>query len=248
MTKAAGKKPKAAAAPTSDRPRDAATLIIVDTNGGEAKVLMGKRRTDQVFMPGKFVFPGGRVDVTDKDIASIDELAPEETQKLLHDMKGRPSPTRARAIALAAIREVFEETGIVIGKPSSGQETTDIDGWRRYFDLGYLPSLSQLCFFARAITPPGRPRRYDTRFFYVPSAHIGLDTGERDEELSEIDWYTIGESTQLDLPPITRVILEDLSDQLKAGPMGPSRKSVPYYHQKHGNFFRELIDISESER
>ena len=246
MTKASGTKAKAAAALASDRPRDAATLIVVDTDGAEAKVLMGKRRSDQVFMPGKFVFPGGRVDTTDKDILSADELAPEETQKLLHDMKGRPSASRARAIALAAIREVFEETGIVIGQPAADAATTDVDGWRRYFDLGYLPSLSQLCFFARAITPPGRPRRYDTRFFYVPSAHIGLDTGERDEELSEIGWYTIGESTQLDLPPITRVILEDLSDQLKAGPMGPSRKSVPYYHQKHGNFFRELIDISQA--
>lgn len=231
----------------TDRPRDAATLIIVDTDSHEPRILMGKRRTDQVFMPGKFVFPGGRVDTTDKDVESIDELAPEETQKLLHDMKGRPSPSRARAIALAAIREVFEETGIVIGKPAGETMTTHVDGWQKYFNLGYLPSLSELCFFARAITPPGRPRRYDTRFFYIPSAHIGLDTGERDEELSEIDWYTISESTQLDLPPITRVILEDLNDQLKDGPMGPSRKSVPYYHQKHGNFFRELIDISRIE-
>lgn len=232
-----------AAAKAAQRPRDAATLIVVDNEGPTARILMGKRRTDQVFMPGKFVFPGGRVDVTDKDIPTQDELTSAETSKLLYDMKGHPSPARARGIALAGIREVFEETGIIIGQPASPQSATDVDGWQNFFQRGFLPALSNLCFFARAITPPGRPRRYDTRFFYVPAHHIGLDTGERDEELSEIGWYTIEQSTQLDLPPITRVILEDLSDQLAAGPLGPSRHAVPYYHHRRGTFCRELIDV-----
>jgi len=227
----------------TQRPRDAATLIIVDDTDTTPKILMGKRRTDQVFMPGKFVFPGGRVDATDKDIASADELADDEARKLLHDMKGHPSPGRARAIAMAGIREVFEETGIIIGHATDQPPTTEVPGWSDFFKNGYLPSLSNLCFFARAITPPGRPRRYDTRVFCLPASHIGFDTGQRDEELSEIGWYTIEDSTQLDLPPITRVILEDLHDQLKSGPLGPSRKAVPYYHQRRGTFFRDLIDI-----
>ncbi len=237
-------KPDAAARPpTAQRPRDAATLIIVDDTEEEARVLMGKRRMDQVFMPGKFVFPGGRVDPTDKDVTSADELTDDETRKLLHDMKGHPSTARARGIALAGIREVFEETGIIIGEAAKSGASSAQPGWQSFYDHGFLPSLSKLCFFARAITPPGRPRRYDTRFFSIPARHIGLDTGKRDEELSDIGWYSFEECAQLDLPPITRVVLEDLSDHLKAGPLGPSRKAVPYYHQRRGTFLRELIDV-----
>ena len=231
---------------SNQRPRDASTLIIVDEDGLEPKVLMGKRRADQVFMPGKFVFPGGRVDKTDKLVDSLDELADEEIEKLLHDMKGHASPARARALALAAVREVYEETGIIIGQRQPEPKEIEIDGWQEFFSFGFLPQLSRLCFFARAITPPGRPRRYDTRFFCIPAAHVGLDTGRRDEELSEIGWYTLDECAQLDLPPITRVVLEDLKDQLAAGPLGPSRKAVPYYYQRHGTFYRELIDISRA--
>ena len=139
----------------NQRPRDAATLIVVDQNEASPKVLMGRRRADQVFMPGKFVFPGGRVDPDDKDVASADELAPGEQQKLLHDMKGHPSSARARAIALAAIREVFEETGIIVGQKSDDAGIPTAAGWQRYFAHGYLPMLSELCFFARAIYAAG---------------------------------------------------------------------------------------------
>ena len=234
------------AAASAQRPRDASTLIIVDETDVEPKVLMGKRRNDQVFMPGKFVFPGGRVDKNDKLVESLDELADDEVTKLLHDMKGHASPARARALAIAAVREVFEETGFIIGQQPPEPRSIDIEGWKEFSSFGFLPQLSRLCFFARAITPPGRPRRYDTRFFCIPASHVGLDTGQRDEELSEIGWYTLDECGQLDLPPITRVVLEDLNDQLAAGPLGPSRKAVPYYYQRHGTFYRELIDISQA--
>ena len=70
------------------RPRDAATLIIIDRTSGEPRVLMGKRRMEQVFMPGKYVFPGGRADKDDKIVQSADELPEVEAAKLLLDMKG----------------------------------------------------------------------------------------------------------------------------------------------------------------
>ncbi|MGI9524405.1 MAG: NUDIX hydrolase, partial [Hyphomicrobiaceae bacterium] len=113
---------------------------------------------------------------------------------------------------------------------------------------GYMPMLSGLCFFARAITPPGRPRRYDTRFFCVSSDFVGTCRGQPDDELSDIDWYTIDQCTSLDLPPITRVVLEDLSDRLRTIGITPSRHAVPYYHQRRGLFFRELIDVERRER
>ncbi len=239
------------ASSSSQRPRDAATLIIVDTEAAQPRVLMGKRRLDVVFMPGKFVFPGGRVDPQDKDVASSSELADHEVEKLLYDMKGHPSPSRARALAMAGIREVFEETGIIIGQshdaaPAGTAEQTQPENWQTFFDAGFVPTLDKLHFFARAITPPGRPRRYDTRFFCISSQTIAYDSGQPDEELSEIGWYTIEAATQLELPPITRVILEDLHDHIAAGALGPSRQAVPYYHQRHGNFFRELIKIDDA--
>ena len=103
------------------RPRDAATLIIVDHAAGAPRVLLGKRRMDMKFMPGKYVFPGGRVDRADRVVAAADELDPLEVEKLLLDMKGVPSKSRARALALAAVRETYEEAGLVIGEPPNGR-------------------------------------------------------------------------------------------------------------------------------
>lgn len=228
----------------AQKPRDAATLIIVDTKASLPRFLMGRRRPDQVFMPGKFVFPGGRVDAEDKDVPSADELDDIEVQKLLAEMKGHPSAVRARALALATIRETFEETGLIIGaEGGASEEETAPAAWQSFFARNFRPRISELCFFARAITPPGRPRRYDTRFFCISSDAISEDTGVVDEELSDINWYTPQETVELDLPPITRVIIEDLADRLAAGPLGPSSTPVPYYHHKHGTFRRDLIEI-----
>jgi 8-oxo-dGTP pyrophosphatase MutT (NUDIX family) len=228
------------------KPRDAATLIIVDRTEGEARVLMGRRREDQVFMPGKFVFPGGRVDKQDRFVEAADELRPAERDKLLLDMKGGASKASARSLALAAIRETFEEAGIVIGttgrprRAASGLET-----WQAFLDHGFLPKLSELTLFARAITPPGRPRRYDTRFFCIEAAAIAARLDTSDGELSGVHWVTISDAHQLDLPPITRVILEDLSDRLKGEALDDAALPVPYYHHRNGTFRREMLVLGQ---
>ena len=224
-----------------NRPRDAATLVLVDNRDSQTRLLMGKRRAGQVFMPNKVVFPGGRVDEEDKAVASADELADIEIAKLMMEMKGHPSHVRSRALAMAAIREVYEETGIIVGAQT--QSTGNVpDQWQRFFAKGYAPKLSGLCFFARAITPPGRSRRYDTRFFCASASEIALQTDELDDELSEINWYTVAETADLDLPPITRVIIEELGDRLAAAPLGPMSDPIPFYHQRHGNFRREMLN------
>jgi len=226
-------------------PRDAATLIIVDDSTLVSRVLMGKRRSDQVFMPGKYVFPGGRVDVDDDKIESFDELAEEEVLKLQQGMRGPVCHSRARALALAGIREVFEETGKVIGRRTDRVSYTRSPGWRGFFASGHQPVLSDLRFFGRAVTPLGRPRRYDTRFFCVPARSIAVDTEQRDHELTEIDWYTIDETFQLDLPLITRAVLEDLSQQLATGEVfGASQQPAHLYYLQDGAFVSEPIDIS----
>jgi 8-oxo-dGTP pyrophosphatase MutT (NUDIX family) len=247
MTDSSSQQSEEAAKARALRPRDAATLIIVDRASGEPRILMGQRRLDQVFMPGKYVFPGGRVDATDRLISSADELRPRELSKLLLDMKGTPSPARARAIGLAAIRETFEEAGLLIASPGAAGSGPheDIPSWKGFFDCGFQPKLSSLTLFARAITPPGRPRRYDTRFFCVAADEISHTVDTRDGELLGLHWLTMDEARSLDIPSITRVILEDLLDHLKTGP-DAENAPVPYYYHKNGTFRRELLNPDQS--
>ena len=103
------------------RPRDAATLILVErSERGTARVLMGKRHAGHRFMPGKFVFPGGRVEPEDRRMAAAGALDPAVEEKLNARVR-RPSPGFARALALAAIRETFEETGLAVGFPAKAR-------------------------------------------------------------------------------------------------------------------------------
>ena len=223
------------------RPRDAATLIIVDQSSGEPRVLLGRRRPDMVFMPGRYVFPGGRVDPADRQVAVEDDLSPSDIERLMVSMKGTASPVRARALALAAVRETFEEAGLLIGTPTQATAQPKLRGWQSFFAHGFRPALAQLKFFARAITPPGRPRRFDTRFFCVPAEAIAHRVAIEDGELSDLEWHSIVQARALELPNITRVVLEDLGERLSAGALQSNDVPVPFYHRRNGNFRRDLI-------
>ena len=239
---AAAQKANAAKAAAALRPQDAATLIILDTTKGASRILFGKRRMDQKFMPGKYVFPGGRVDAADLRVKVSDSLAETEVQKLLRDIKGRPGARRVNAIALAAIRETYEETGLLLGTKVAKPAVSTIPGWQNYFAHGVVPRLANMTLLARAITPPGKPRRYDTRFFCVNADEIALKTPDQDGELTETHWLTLEEAKTFDLPTIQRAILDDLSDRLKQeGHLGPSAHPVPFYHMKNGTFRRDLL-------
>lgn len=221
------------------RPRDAATLVILDRNGPELRILMGKRRLDLAFMPGKYVFPGGRVDPGDKSIARADDLPQIEIDRLLVNMKGTPSIARARALASAAVREAFEEAGLVIGQ--RGVATSAVAAnWSAFVATGHLPAIGALRFFARAITPPGRPRRFDTRFFWIDATAITERLKFNDGELSGLDWLTLDQARGLDLPNITRVVLEDLKAMLSRD--AAIDAPLPFYNFRHGSFRRDLID------
>lgn len=234
----------------SQRPRDAATLIIVDQSG-PPRILMGRRRPQQIFLPNKFVFPGGRADKVDRSVPAADELQDGELAKLLLDMKGSPSMARARGLALAALRETYEEAGLLIGREAADQAgpklgngaSEDLGHWQGFFGEAVAPSLSPLTFLARAITPPGRPRRYDTRFFIVSASHIAKTVEPPDDELRDLDWFTIEETRQLDLPNITRAIVEDLNEFLQSSTSGNAATdwAVPFYFFRSGSFERVLL-------
>src|ERR1700759_4406722 len=153
------------------RPKDAATLILVDRSGAVPKVLVGRRHDKVVFQPGMIVFPGGRVDKSDHRIPVAASIPKELEADLL---RGRPKITasRAKSLAIAAIREACEETGLCLGKKSSGAAPKLEGAWKPFTEAGLLPDPSGLFLIARAITPPGRVRRFDTRFFTADASTI----------------------------------------------------------------------------
>jgi 8-oxo-dGTP pyrophosphatase MutT (NUDIX family) len=189
------------------RPRDAATLLVIRRDGPRPRVLMGRRVGGHAFMPDKWVFPGGRIHPSDFRIAAASDLHPETATAL-----ARTGPAhRGRALALTAIRETFEETGLILGKPGSARVSKASD-WGEFVAAGYLPDLAPLRFVARAITPPARTRRFDARFFTVDADHLAsLDPGAGSGELDEIAWFDWDAAAALDLPAITRAILGEVA-------------------------------------
>jgi 8-oxo-dGTP pyrophosphatase MutT (NUDIX family) len=188
------------------RPKDAATLLVIRRDGPVPRVLMGRRVRGHAFMPDKWVFPGGRIHPADYRVAAATELHPDAAAALARTC---PVP-RARALALTAIRETFEETGLIIGAAGSG--TTRSPEWRAFLGTGHLPHLEPLRFVGRAITPPARTRRFDARFFSVDARHLAsLDPGAGSGELDEIAWFDWEAAAALDLPSITRAILHEVA-------------------------------------
>ncbi len=230
-----------AASPWHRRPRDAATLVIVDRTPPAPRVLMGRRRPEQVFLPNTFVFPGGRVEPADRLVARSHALATNEVEKLKLEMRGRRSDARASALALAAVRETYEETGFVVGIAHTGDPASGASAWDAFHAEGFQPRLERLSFFARAITPPGRPRRYDTRFFIVDAREIAHRVERTDGELLDIDWYTLDRARNLKLPSITKLVIEDVAQFLDRQADMQGSLPVPFYYHRHGRQQRALL-------
>ncbi|MBU4435542.1 MAG: NUDIX hydrolase [Alphaproteobacteria bacterium] len=196
------------------RPRHAATLIIVRTDAAKPRLLMGRRAGGHAFMPDKWVFPGGRVDRGDYRAPAASELSPETVARLTHQPR-HPSPAAlARALALAAVRETFEETGLLLAKAAPSRPGAG--PWRPFLAQGALPDLAALAFVARAITPPYRTRRFDARFFMAPAESLlSLERQPDCGELDEIAWVDFDEALALDLPNITRFVVGEIGQRLK---------------------------------
>ncbi|PTT73103.1 NUDIX hydrolase, partial [Pseudomonas sp. HMWF010] len=118
------------------------------------------------------------------------------------------------ALALAAVRETFEETGLLLARPAPSRPAAG--AWRPFLAQGALPDLAPLAFVARAITPPYRNRRFDARFFMAPAeALLSLDRQPDCGELDEIAWVDFAEAMALDLPNITRFVVNEIGQRLK---------------------------------
>jgi 8-oxo-dGTP pyrophosphatase MutT (NUDIX family) len=192
-------------------------------------------------MPGKFVFPGGRIEASDQQMTAVSELHPDTQLKLLERVE-KPNRDFARAFALAAVRETAEETGLLLGVKRDQPPTVPGEIWSEFAKANVHPELGQIHFVARAITPPRRPRRYDTRFLTADAsaiAHTIKGVVGPDSELVELTWIPIEEAAQLDMPTITGIVLEELLARVEAG-MGHGL-AVPFYFMIEKEFFRELL-------
>jgi 8-oxo-dGTP pyrophosphatase MutT (NUDIX family) len=222
-------------------PRDAATIMLIDRAGPQPKVLLGRRHAGHKFMPGKFVFPGGRIEAQDRNMQAATELHPDTQAKLLERV-AEPSAELARGFALAAVREMAEETGLLLGTKKAEAPKAPADDWAPFTEAKIYPELAQMHFIARAITPPKRPKRFDTRFFTADAtliAHKIEGVVGKSSELVELVWIPIEDAKQLDIPTITGVILEELATRVAAG-MAHSLP-VPFYFMQDQKFFRELL-------
>ena len=206
------------------RPRDAATLIVLRRDGPKPRVLMGRRHGGHDFMPDKWVFPGGRIDKSDFRAPVASELRHDVAEKLATTAP----PKRARALGLAAIRETFEETGLLLARP--GHPRPIAGPWRQFLEHGALPDLAALDFIARAVTPPMVPKRFDARFFMADAERlVSLERQADCGELAEIAWVELEEALALDLPTVTSFVLREIPLRL-ADPHRP----FPYLRQRRG--------------
>jgi 8-oxo-dGTP pyrophosphatase MutT (NUDIX family) len=224
------------------RPKDAATLILVDRSGAIPKVLVGKRHDKVVFMPGKFVFPGGRVDKSDYRVPVAAPISNELEANLL---KGSPKITasRAKSLAIAAIREACEETGLCLGRKSEGASAKLDGAWTPFAEAGLLPDPSGLFLIARAITPPGRVRRFDTRFFTADASAITHRVDgviHPDAELVELVWVELGSQPLADLHPMTKNVLGELERRLSTGLLRHDAP-VPFFHFYDGKMQKDVL-------
>ena len=215
------------------RPRDAATLILVRQKGKVPEVLLGCRDAKHAFMPNRYVFPGGRVDRADSRIPVATPLDRHVNARL----QKAATAQRARALAVAAVRETFEETGLMLAKPfKNGPPEEDFgEHWRGFLDTGMGPALDCLDLIARAVTPPGRPRRFNARFFMARAEDASGEI-RHSSEMGDIRWVKLDEARDLPLPTITGLILGEIGRLVKEPPDRKKQRKIPLFitvHRKH---------------
>ena len=224
---------------TSDKSaiRNAATVIVLRDRATRPRILMGQRGAKAAFMPSKFVFPGGAVDPADADIGLAEPISPVCAARLKQDII--VPPVTPNALAAAAIRELWEETGQLLGARDDWPDAPE--DWRDFAARGHRPSASPLQFVFRALTPPGRPRRFDARFFLVDADDLASDPDDfsaTSDELSHLQWVDLAEVRQLSMPFITEVVLSEV--QARITDRDPPA-SVPFFkNNDEENLFLRL--------
>ncbi|HET6971428.1 MAG TPA: NUDIX domain-containing protein, partial [Phenylobacterium sp.] len=186
------------------RPKNAATVMIIRRDAAKPRVLMGKRHGGHSFMPDRWVFPGGRIDRADYRAPFATDLRPEVAGLFERWLPAN----RGRALALAAVRETWEEAGLLLAKPAPVRPGAG--PWRDFLAQGALPDLEAVDIVSRAITPPMVGKRFDTWFLIAEAERLmSLERQPDCGELDEIAWVDFDEAMALQLPMVTRAMLKE---------------------------------------
>ncbi len=199
------------------RPRDAASLIVWRIGPAGPEVLMGQRHARHRFMPDVMVFPGGRVDPDDHRLPAVSELQAAARTML----ERRATAARARAIGIAAARELFEETGLVLGE-------------RR--GEGIAADLAALHYVCRAVTPGGRPIRFNARFLAAPAEVVHGDIAGSGE-LERLGWFTPEQAHRHRVADITGKVLVEFLDWLEMTPERRASRALVVYRGMDSRHF-----------
>jgi 8-oxo-dGTP pyrophosphatase MutT (NUDIX family) len=177
------------------RPRDAASLILLRGAGGGLEVLAGRRPRHARFMPGVYVFPGGAIDPRDRITWSVE--AGTETLG-----------TRLARSARAAMRETWEEAGVLIGRAAGSplRESGALPIERAYQVRGLVAAMDVLTYVGRAITPSHSFRRFNTRFFLGDGGNV-FGEPAASEELEDVGWHPIGREAHASFRDVTKFML-----------------------------------------
>lgn len=189
------------------KPVDAAELVLIRQGRGEAEVLLGRRHGKSGFLPDIYVAPGGRVDPGDHRPSGFPEaLHPNVTAELASGGSRRPP----LAFPRAALRETFEETGLLVGRPggSGKPNAADQPVWLAYHAQHLAPDFGGIDFLCRAITPVYSRRRFNTRFFLADGA---LCCGElrSNGELEDLAWRGESALRHLNIVDVTQYVLAE---------------------------------------
>jgi len=217
--------------------RDAASVILLRQGPVGPAVLMGQRGAGAVFMPGKFVFPGGAVDGADAAVPLAAPLAQPCADRLALDSRVLPG-----AIVAAAIRELWEEAGLILGRPGPWPDPPP--DWAGFAATGHRPAAGALRFVFRAVTPPGRPRRFDARFLLADATALAGDPDDfscANDELAHLQWVPLPRARTLDLPFITRIVLAEV--QARVGD-ATVPQSVPFFRNDAGGQRVERLGLA----
>ena len=218
--------------PQDTQIRDASTVILLRDRTSNPRILVGQRGEKAVFMPNLFVFPGGGVEPGDAEL----QLAGRPGPQCLRRLKLRCGPDITDVLLACAVREVWEETGIRLARRRREAQAELPAEWSSFGKGGYRPSAEGLAFVYRAITPPGRTRRFDARFFLADLDKADL-AGDPDDfscassELSRLQWIPLADAFDFNIPSITRLVVATVSKLLADGG-DPS--SVPFRFSRGG--------------
>jgi 8-oxo-dGTP pyrophosphatase MutT (NUDIX family) len=180
--------------PVIVRPRDAASLILLRGEGRDLELLAGRRPGHVKFMPGVYVFPGGAIDR-------------EDNRRWRVETGGEHLPPRLLRSARAALRETWEEVGVLVGRAGPVPATSGLAPIEAaYAEHGVLAAIGALTYVGRAITPTPVFRRFNTRFFVADGGDVFGEPVSTDE-LEDVGWHPIGRRPLAPFRDVTQFML-----------------------------------------